>query len=415
VTEIRPDMGMGTLVNHIDEGHHSEHAHVMPIYQTSTFGFPDTRAAADVFAGERPGYAYTRGGNPNFTHLNRQLAYLEGLDLIAASPDVDPSELVVAQCTASGMAATAASVFGHIGAGGRAIVQRGLYGNSFKFWYVMAPRMGIEVHWVSRVDPASWEQAFADFPDPDLVFVETPSNPTLDVVDLSHLSGLAHEHGAWVFVDNTFATPFHQRPLTLGCDVVIHSTTKYISGHGQVIGGAIVSSRIDYMAPRGSGVGLTTRMFGVTPSPNDTWLISNGLKTFEIRMQRHAENAMALARWLEADDRVARVHYPGLRSDPHHEVAARQMSRGFGGMVSFEVAGGFEAGMRFTNAVDIPTLAVSLGNVDSLIQHPASMTHAAVPPEERAKAGISDGLIRLSVGIEDIDDLISDLDRALDA
>ena len=277
----------------------------------------------------------------------------------------------------------------------------------------MAPRLGIEVVWVSDVSPLSLKNTIEQHTDAKLIFLETPSNPNIEVVDLQHLVAAAHQHDIWVMVDNTFATPYHQRPLTFGCDVVIHSTSKYISGHGQVIGGAIVSTHLDYMAPGGSGVGLTYKMLGVAPSPQDTWLINVGLKTFEIRMQRHAENALTVATWLQAQPEVEEVFYPGLPDNPYHELAKKQMINGFGGMLSFKISGGAENSMAFTNAVTIPTLAVSLGNVDSLIQHPASMTHSATPKEEREKAGITDNIIRLSVGIENIEDLIEDLDNAL--
>ncbi len=267
--------------------------------------------------------------------------------------------------------------------------------------------------WVSDTRPKQLEDILSEHCDAKLIFLETPSNPNIEVIDLAHLVKSAHRHDIWVMVDNTFATPYHQRPLNFGCDVVLHSTSKYISGHGQVIGGAIVSTHLDYMAPGGSGVGLTYKMLGVAPSPQDTWLINVGLKTFELRMQRHAANALAVATWLQAQPNVEAVFYPGLPTNPYHELAKRQMINGFGGMLSFKISGGVENGMAFANAVTIPTLAVSLGNVDSLIQHPASMTHSATPKEEREKAGITDNIIRLSVGIENIEDLIEDLDNAL--
>ena len=411
--KIKPSHGMGTIVNHVGEGGHDKHAHLMPIYQTSTFGFDTVEEAGEVFAGRKKGYAYTRSQNPNMDHLASKIAYMEGIDLIKSNPYVEPSEIVLGKVTSSGMAATSAAVLAKIGAGDKAIVQRGLYGNSFKWWYQLAPRLGIEVVWVSDVSPLSLKNTIEQHTDAKLIFLETPSNPNIEVVDLQHLVAAAHQHDIWVMVDNTFATPYHQRPLTFGCDVVIHSTSKYISGHGQVIGGAIVSTHLDYMAPGGSGVGLTYKMLGVAPSPQDTWLINVGLKTFEIRMQRHAENALTVATWLQAQPEVEEVFYPGLPDNPYHELAKKQMINGFGGMLSFKISGGAENSMAFTNAVTIPTLAVSLGNVDSLIQHPASMTHSATPKEEREKAGITDNIIRLSVGIENIEDLIEDLDNAL--
>jgi len=305
-------------------------------------------------------------------------------------------------------------VLGCVGSGDKVIVQKGLYGNTFKFWYELAPRLGIEVIWVTDLTPASFEQAINDNKDAKLVFVETPSNPRMELIDLALLASAAHAESMWVMVDNTFATPFHQRPLTLGCDVVVHSTTKYICGHGTTIGGAIVSKHLDYMSPGGSGVGLTYKMLGVAPSPQDAWQINVGLKTFELRMLRHSKNAMAIATYLQSHDKVEEVCYPGLGNDPYHQLAKKQMINGYGGMVSFKVKGGAENGIAFTNSVTIPTLAVSLGNVDTLIQHPASMTHAAIPKEEREKAGITDNIIRLSVGIENVEDLIADLDKAFE-
>ncbi|MCB2090680.1 MAG: aminotransferase class I/II-fold pyridoxal phosphate-dependent enzyme [Alphaproteobacteria bacterium] len=415
--KVKPEHGMGTVVNHVGEGSHDKHSHVMPIYQTSTFGFENVDEGADIFAGRKKGYAYTRTHNPNMDHLANKIAYMEGIDLIRANPDKAPNELVMGKVTSSGMGATSAAVLARIGAGDKAIVQMGLYGNTFKFFNELAPRLGITVIWQQATDPDSMDAVIAANPDAKLVFVETPSNPNLEVIDLNRLVKAAHQHDMWVMVDNTFATPYHQRPLTLGCDVVVHSTSKYISGHGQVIGGAIVSTHLDYMHPGGKGVGLTYKMLGVAPSPKDTWLINNGLKTFEIRMQRHAKNAQAIAEWLEREPKVKHVYYPGLKNNPYHALATKQMMNGYGGMLSFELIdgeqGGAENGKAFANAVTIPTLAVSLGNVDSLIQHPASMTHAATPKEDREKAGITDSIIRLSVGIENVEDLITDLENAM--
>lgn len=412
--KVKPEHGMGTVVNHVGEGSHDLHSHLMPIYQTSTFGFDTVDDAADVFAGRVKGYAYTRTHNPNFDHLANKIAYMEGIDLLRAHPDAAPSEIVMGKVTSSGMAATSAAVLGCVGSGDKVIVQKGLYGNTFKFWYELAPRLGIEVIWVTDLTPASFEQAINDNMDAKLVFVETPSNPRMELIDLALLASAAHAESMWVMVDNTFATPFHQRPLTLGCDVVVHSTTKYICGHGTTIGGAIVSKHLDYMSPGGSGVGLTYKMLGVAPSPQDAWQINVGLKTFELRMQRHSKNAMAIATYLQSHDKVEEVCYPGLGNDPYHQLAKKQMINGYGGMVSFKVKGGAENGIAFTNSVTIPTLAVSLGNVDTLIQHPASMTHAAIPKEEREKAGITDNIIRLSVGIENVEDLIADLDKSFE-
>ncbi|MCX8024957.1 MAG: PLP-dependent transferase [Thermanaerothrix sp.] len=223
------------------------------------------------------------------------------------------------------------------------------------------------------------------------------------------MAEIAHRFGAWLFVDNTFATPYCQRPLTLGADVVIHSTTKYLGGHGVIVGGVVISRHVDWVR---SDLHRLYTWLGPAPSPFDAWLADLGLRTFALRMERHCQNALALARYLEAHPKVARVYYPGLPSHPDYALAQAQMSA-FGGMIAFELAGGLEAGKALLNGVRVMTLAVSLGSVDTLIQHPASMTHATMAPEDRLKSGISDGLVRLSVGIEEVEDLIADLDQAL--
>ncbi len=412
---LQPQAGLSTIVTHYEEGENPFHAHITPIYQTSTFSFPDVATGAAIFAGKQPGYIYSRAGNPNVDQLARKYAYLEGLDLIRQQPEKDPTELVAGRVMSSGMAAISAAVMGRVTAGEKVVVQREIYGNAYRFFNEVAPRIGIQVVWVDSMASQAWEAALDAHPDAVLVYVETPANPTLSILDLAAVTELAHARGAWVMVDNTFATPYHQRPLTLGCDVVVHSTTKYLTGHGVVIGGAIISRHLDYMRHPKDGVRLLARVMGPAVSPFDAWLANLGLKTFELRMARHASNAMTIARWLESHPQVARVHYPGLESHPGHEIARRQMFHGFGGMVSFELKGGFDAGVTLMNHVRLATLAVSLGNVDTLIEHPASMTHAGVPSEARLQVGITDGLVRLSVGIENVEDLIADLDQALAA
>jgi methionine-gamma-lyase len=271
---------------------------------------------------------------------------------------------------------------------------------------------------VKEPDEAGWEAAFRANPGACLAYAETPANPTLRMVDVALAAEIAHHHGSWLVVDNTFATPYCQRPLSLGADVVVHSTTKYLSGHGAIIGGLVVSPHLEYMR---RDLQLALKTLGGAPSPFDAWLANLGLKTFELRMQRHCENALAVARYLEAHPRVARVHYPGLESDPGHDLARRQM-HAFGGMLSFELKGGgadadgadaVRAGAALMDRLRLTSLAVSLGNVDSLIQHPASMTHASVPREARLAMGISDGLVRFSVGVENIEDILEDLEQGL--
>ena len=402
-------MGMSTLAVHVGEGQDPLHAHVTPIYQTSTFSFPDVATGAALFAGKQEGFIYTRLGNPNTRHLARKIAALEAYDLMRQHPDKALDDLVAGWVLSTGMAAVSTTVMSRVKAGETVIAQEVVYGGTFGFLYNIAPRLGINVVWVKGDDPDNWAQAFEKHPEARLAYVESPANPSMDITDIAAVVEIAHTHNAWVCVDNTFATPYCQRPLTLGADFVLHSTTKYITGHGVVVGGAVVSPHVDFMHTEFKNV---LKSVGTSPSPFDAWLTNIGLKTFELRMQRHCENGMAVARFLDDHPKIARVMYPGLETFPGHEVAKKQMHC-FGGMISFEMAGGFEAGVALMEHVQLATLAVSLGNVDTLIEHPASMTHAGVPKEEREAVGITDGLVRISVGIENVDDLLEDLQAAL--
>ena len=412
MTKISPLHGLGTIVNHATEGDNPQGAHVTPIYQTSTFCFPDAETGGRIFAGEQAGYIYTRSGNPNATQLAQKIAILEGVDLIRNQPNQPVEEVVTGRVFSSGMAAITTAILGRVRVGQTIIVQRCLYGNTFGFFYDLAAEMGIQAVWLDDISVKAWETAFDAHPTAALAYIETPANPTLGIVDIQAVVAIAHAHGAWVMVDNTFATPYHQRPLALGCDVVVHSTTKYLCGHGVVIGGAIASHHLDYMDPRSNGIGRWLKLGG-SPSPFDCWLVNLGLKTFHLRMKAHNENTLPVVDFLKNHPKVERVYYPGLKEHPGHEVACRQMQNGFGGMVSFELKGGLSAGVDLMNRVELFGRAVSLGIVDSLVEHPASMTHAKVPREERLQAGISDGLVRLSVGAEDVKDLIADLGQAL--
>lgn len=403
--------GIGTLAMHYGEEESTHHPHITPIYQTSVFRFPDVATAMALYAGEKDGYTYTRTGNPNPEQFARKIAGLEGLDLLRAHPEKDPDEIVAGKAFASGMAAISAAIMATVRAGDVILAQASLYSNAFNFLDQVAPRMGVEVVWVKDVSQAGWEAALKAQPRARLVYAETPANPTMLVVDLAMAAEIAHQHGCWLMVDNTFATPYSQRPLALGADVVVHSTTKYLSGHGVIIGGAVVSRHVDFVR---QDLQLILKTVGGAASPFDAWLANLGLKTFELRMQRHCENAQAVARYLNDHSKVAAVHYPGLEDHPGHDLARRQM-QSFGGMLSFELKGGFEAGAMMMNSVRMITLAVSLGNVDSLIQHPASMTHGSVPPEARQRMGIREGLVRFSVGTEDLEDILADLDQALEA
>ena len=400
---------IGTLVTHIGEDDNPSYAHVTPIYQTSTFNFPDVATGAGIVSRTQPGYYYTRLGNPNLEQLSRKIAVLEGLDLIRAHPETDPSALIAGLVFASGMAAITGVFLSCLKAGDTIIAQEAVYAATFTFLKDIAQSLGIQVAWVRDTGQAGWEATFKAHPGARLVYAETPANPTMAVVDLKMVAELAHQHSAWLAVDNTFASPYCQRPLSLGADIVIHSTTKFLSGHGALTGGVVVSSHPDYMH---KSLYTFLKVMGGIPSPFDSWLANLGLKTFELRMQRHCENTLQVARFLATHPAVAMVHYPGLEDDPGHEIAKRQM-HAYGGMMSFELKGGMQAGIRLMERVRVATLAVSLGNVDTLIEHPASMTHGPVPREDRLNQGITDGLVRLSVGIENLPDILADLEQAL--
>ncbi|MFN2236920.1 MAG: trans-sulfuration enzyme family protein [Anaerolineales bacterium] len=406
-------LGLGTLVTHFLEGDNPHNAHITPLYQTSTYSFPDVQTSADTFDGKVDGFIYSRSDNPNARQLAEKIAVLEGLDLLKEASQSDVKELVRGKAFSSGMAAISTAVLSLAKAGSTIVSQRVLYGNTYNLFKKIVPQYDINVVYVEGSDLDEWEAAFAKHPDAILAYLETPANPTMQVVDIEAVARIAHARDAWVMVDNTFATPYCQRPLTLGADVVAHSTTKYLAGHGLLIGGAIVTRHPEFLDPEKTSFILTSRVLGGAPSPFDAWLTHIGLKTFELRMQRHVENASQTASWLAGHPKVARVFYPGLADSPGHATARKQMVNGFGGMLSFELKGGYQAGVQLMNNLELITLAVSLGNLDSLIEHPASMTHAAFSPEDRLEAGVSNALVRFSVGIENIEDVIADLEQAL--
>lgn len=365
-----------------------------PIYQTSTFAFASLEQGAARFAGAETGYIYTRLGNPTQAALEEKIADLEGGEAAVAF--------------GSGMAAIAGVVTALVGAGDHILFGSPIYGCTYDLLMDVMRRFGVEATPVDAARPEQVERAIR--PNTRLLLFETPSNPTLRLADIRALADLAHRHQITVVVDNTIMSPYLQRPLEHGADIVVHSATKYIGGHGDVVAGLAVGPA-EIMARVRS---TTLKNFGGIISPFDAWLLLRGLKTLAVRMERHSENALRVARYLEQHPLVMRVYYPGLESSPQYELARRQMD-GFGGLLSFELLGGIEAGRTLLSAVQLCTVAVSLGDTDTLIQHPASMTHAVVPAEARAAARISDGLVRLSVGLEAADDIIADLDQALAA
>ena len=355
-----------------------------PLYQTSTF--------AQSEPGVHQGYAYGRSENPTRTALESNLAALE--------------EARFGLAFASGLAAVN-NVLNLLEAGDHVISCADLYGGSYRLFTKLYARLGITFTFVDATDVASVERAFR--PRTRLLWLESPSNPLLRVTDLAACTALARERGVIATVDNTFATPVLQRPLALGADIVVHSTTKYLNGHSDVIGGAVVLNSPDLH----ERLRFFQNAVGAVPGPHDCWLVLRGIKTLGLRMERHCSNARAVAEWLAADRRVARVHYPGLASHPQHQLASRQMND-FGGIVSFELADE-PAARTFSRAVRLWSVAESLGGPWSLLCHPPTMTHASVEPEVRHRNGISDGLIRLSPGLENVEDLIEDLDQALAA
>ncbi|APF18555.1 Cys/Met metabolism pyridoxal-phosphate-dependent protein [Caldithrix abyssi DSM 13497] len=364
----------------------------VPIYQSSTFKFKSARHGAQLFAGEKEGYVYTRLGNPTQSALEKEMAFLEGGEAALAF--------------ASGMAAISAVVFAYCRAGDNLVSTNTLYGGTHNLFMETLPRFNIEAR---EVDTTNLENIINAIDDKTrLLYIETPANPTLTITDLRACAKIARDYKIPLVVDNTFPTPYFQRPLELGADVVLHSATKYIGGHGDTVAGVVVGKK-DFIDELRANF---LRDLGAVISPLNAWLLVRGLKTLAIRMERHQQNAMKVAKFLQFHPKIKRVWYPGLTTHPQHELAKKQMA-GFGGMISFEIKGGRRAGEQLMNAVKLITLAVSLGDVDSLIEHPASMTHSTYSEEELAKCGITESLVRLSVGIEDARDLIQDLSQAL--
>ncbi|MCF2856530.1 aminotransferase class V-fold PLP-dependent enzyme [Pseudoalteromonas sp. SMS1] len=374
--------------NHFEDPHGALTA---PLYQSSTFKFANAAQGAARFAGEEAGYIYTRLGNPTTRELEEKLAQLEEMEDAAA--------------TATGMGAVSASVLSFLQQGDHLIASSALYGCSFALFAHMLPKFGIEVSFVDMTDLDALQAALK--PNSKVLFAETPINPNMTVLDLSMLGQFAQKNGLISVIDNTFMTPLLQKPKHFGIDIVIHSATKYLNGHGDVVAGVVCGSKAHIET-----VKLTVlKDIGATISPHDAWLINRGLKTLHIRMQRHCESAQKVAEYLESHSKVERVYYPGLESHPGHRFIGNQM-KSAGGVIAFEIKGTLADGEQFINATQLCTLAVSLGDPETLIQHPASMTHSPYTQEERLAAGISDGLIRISVGLEAVEDIISDLESA---
>ena len=387
--------GLGTTAIHAGTLKNLYGTLAMPIYQTSTFIFDSAEQGGRRFALEEAGYIYTRLGNPTTTVLEDKIAALE--------------EGEAAVATSSGMGAISSTLWTILKAGDHIVTDKTLYGCTFALMCHGLTRFGIDVTFVDTSNLDEVKNAMKE--NTRVVYLETPANPNLKIVNIEALAKLAHTNpNTLVIVDNTFATPYMQKPLTLGADIVVHSVTKYINGHGDVIAGLVITNKA--LADQIRFVGLKD-MTGAVLGPQDAYYIIRGMKTFEIRMERHCKNARRVVEFLNNHPKIEKVYYPGLETHPGYEIAKKQM-KDFGAMISFELKGGFEAGKTLLNSLKLCSLAVSLGDTETLIQHPASMTHSPYTKEEREAAGITDGLVRLSVGLENVEDIIADLEQGLE-
>ena len=364
-----------------------------PIFMTSTYAFESAEDGGAMFRGEKAGYIYGRTKNPTQSLLEERVASLEGAEAGLA--------------LASGIGALSAMILTLVGAGDEIVIDHTIYGSSFAFFTQGLTRFGVTVRTADLTRLETLDKALSK--KTRVVFFETPANPNLRVIDIAAVAKRAKAAGALVAVDNTFCSPALQRPIEHGADLVVHSATKYLGGHGDLLGGIVVGNK--ELVNKIRGVGLRW-MTGATISPMNAFLIMRGLKTLDLRMAAHSASAHAVAELLQAHTSVANVSYPGLKSFPQYEIAKRQMARA-GGLISFELKGGMQAGLAFMNRLELVTRAVSLGDAETLVQHPASMTHSSYPPEERQKHGIGDGLIRMSIGLETLDDILEDVSQAL--
>jgi methionine-gamma-lyase len=391
-----PRLGFSTRAIHHAYDPYAGHGSLNPpLYLSSTYTFPTVEDGAARFAGEQAGYVYSRVGNPTTNLLEQRIADLEGGE--------------AALVTASGMGATTSLLWTLLKPGDEVIADKTLYGCTFGFFNHGLAKFGVKITHVDLTEPANLEAAINA--GTRIVFFESPANPNMRLVDIAAIVAIARRHDAKVVVDNTYCTPYLQRPIELGADYVVHSATKYLGGHGDLIAGAIVGPKESLDQVRFYGL---KDMTGAVLSAQDAFLVLRGIKTLALRMHRHSENAQGIARFLAAHDKVEVCHYPGLASFPQLELAQRQMKLP-GGMVAFELKGGIEAGRRFMNALRLVTRAVSLGDAESLAQHPASMTHSFYTPEERKEHLIGEGLVRISAGLEDLPDLLADIEQALRA
>jgi len=392
MTEFDEEFGFATRAVRAGQVRTAEGEHSEPIFPTSSYVFGSAAEAAARFSGEDPGNIYSRFTNPTVRTFEDRLATLEGAECCVA--------------TSSGMAAILATCIGLLKSGDHIISSRSIFGTTTVLFTNFMAKLGIETTFVELSDLSAWKAAVR--PETKLFFLETPSNPLTEIVDIKALSLIAHEHDCLLAVDNCFCTPALQQPIKLGADIVIHSATKFLDGQGRCVGGAVLGTKEIV----GTDVYGFLRTAGPTMSAFNAWVFLKGLETLPLRMKAHSENALELARWLEQQDAVERVYYPGLESHPQYELAKQQQS-GFGGLLSFELKGGKEAGWKLIDATQFISITANLGDTKTTITHPATTTHGRLTPEQKQEAGIADGLIRVAVGLEDIEDLKKDLSRGM--
>jgi methionine-gamma-lyase len=397
--------GFSSLAIHAGQHPDPMYAHLTPIYASSTYVYEEAEQGMRRFSGQEPGYIYSRWGNPTMNEAEEKIAAMETFGLEKDGAPLDAKGIL----HASGMAAISSLFLAALKKGDKILTHYSLYSGTQDFMKTLLEPLEVEAMIVDLRDLALAEKCLKEDSSIRMIYLETPANPTLQCVDLSALSILAKQYGKLTACDNTFATPYLQQPFKYGIDFVLHSTTKFLNGHGTAIGGVLVGTDLEFMKTRAT---KTHRLLGGNSNAFEAFLLINGMKTLEVRMQRHCENAMKVANFLIGHEGIEKVNYNGLPSHPDFEVSNRQMSHP-GAMMSFEVKGGFDAGVQFMNKLQLCTRTVSLGTCDTLLSHPASMSHSSVPRESRLEYGITDGLIRLSVGMENIEDILTDFEQAL--
>ncbi|MGZ3838745.1 MAG: trans-sulfuration enzyme family protein [Flavisolibacter sp.] len=395
-----PLKGFGSAAIHAGHEQDPRYAHQTPIYASSTYVFDTAEQGMRRFSGQEEGYIYSRWGNPTITEAEQKIAALESFGL-----DMEVKGIL----HASGMAAISTLLFSTLKAGDKVLSHFSLYGGTEEVLQKLLPEFGVTAVIEDLRQLQKVEDCLKKDPSIKMIYIETPANPTIQCVDIEEISKLGRQYQVLVACDNTFATPYLQQPFQYGVDFIVHSTTKFLNGHGTAIGGILLGRDVSFMKNKATKV---HRLMGGNSNGFDAFLLTQGIKTLEIRMDRHCSNALTVATYLEKHPAVARVNYAGLMTHPDHAVALKQM-RQPGGMLSFELKGGMQAGVQFMNQLKMCVRTVSLGTVDTLLSHPASMTHYSVPKEQRERYGITDGLIRMNVGIENTVDILADLDQAL--